>query len=152
VLDQRGKLLRAALGFAGLSRSLSARRTWLHCEKHALSDRWQGDRSCLAEFLIGDVPVDALYVFRGDKFVRVSPYFDSGYFGRLVAIFKERYGPPTTSSGDALAWSGEKVNISVDRRGGRTGGAAWLTTVAEMKESKRLRDEQTKGAAKGLSR
>jgi hypothetical protein len=40
--------------------------------------------------------------------------------------------------------------LSVDRRGGRTGGAAWLTTVAEMKESKRLRDEQTKGAAKGL--
>jgi hypothetical protein len=56
----------------------------------------------------------------------------------------------TSSSDDALAWSGEKVHISVDRYSGRTGGAARLTTVAEMKESKRLRDEQTKGAAKGL--
>ena len=120
------------------------------CEKHAPSERWQGERSCLAQFLIGDVPVDALYVFRGDKFVRVSLHFDSRYFGRLVAIFKERYGPPTTSSDNALAWSGEKVSISVDRYAGGTGGAARLTTVAEMKESKRLRDEQTKGAAKGL--
>jgi hypothetical protein len=55
------------------------------------------------------------------------------------------------SSADALFWNGEKVRVSIHRYAGRaTAGVARLATVVEMKESKRLLDEQTKGAAKGL--
>ena len=125
--------------------------TSAQCENHTPSDRWIGDRSCVTEFRIGSVAVDAIYYFRGGKFVRVSLHFDPRDFGRLVEIFKARYGAPTASTADNLVWAGEKVNVSLRRYvvGGNR-SAAGLTTVAEMKETQRLRDEQTKGAAKSL--
>jgi hypothetical protein len=123
----------------------------LACEDYPKPERWQGERFCAAEFTIGDVQVDAAYVFRGNKFVRVGLSFPAQSFGRVAEIFQERYGPPTTKGRDVLEWSGPNVAISVHRYLGQaTRGYAALTTRAETKESKRLRDEQTKGAAKGL--
>jgi hypothetical protein len=120
------------------------------CEDYARPDRWQGDRNCFVEFKIGDIAVDSLYVFRGNKFVKVIMRFPSPDFARLVTIFQERYGEPTTKSRDLAEWVGTRVNISVRRylSQGAEGQASLVTL--EMQESKRLRDEQTKDAAKGL--
>jgi hypothetical protein len=70
----------------------------------------------------------------------------------VAEIFSERYGEPTTRTTDLLGWVGTKAMVSLHRyRPSVPGeGYAMLATVDEVKESARLRREQTKGAAKGL--
>ena len=121
------------------------------CGAYPADQRWLGDRLCTGAFPLGNVTVTAHYVFRSDKFVRVSLSFPSKDFDRMAAIFTERYGPPTVRDREILTWTGTTTAISLHRYlSGAVGGFAGITTQAEAKESKRLRDEQTKGAAKGL--
>jgi len=108
--------------------------------------------------------VKAIYVFRADHFVSVVLSFSSKEFDRLSAIFIERYGAPTSeerqpyktqgglaTTNQILRWSGPTIAMSVKRYGNKiTEGIASITTQEEVRESMRLRDEQLKGAAKGL--
>jgi hypothetical protein len=126
------------------------------CEAYRPEERWMGDRSC--------VTVDAVYTFRANRFVRVTLMFPARDFGRIAAIFAERYGTPTkvnrgryqTQGGlEALneiqEWGGPSIVITLRRFGSRiTDGTALLTTRSELQELTRLRSEQTKGGAKGL--
>jgi hypothetical protein len=75
-------------------------------------------------------------------------------FDRLAAIFVERYGPPTQRVANILHWSGETTRVILSRYLGNdvTTGYASVTTKAEMQESERLRDEETKGAGELLAR
>jgi hypothetical protein len=122
------------------------------CKDYPRPDRWEGDRFCVVELKIGDIPIDTLYAFRGNKFVRVTMEFPSRDFDRLVAIFQERYGVPTNKRPNFAEWVGARVNISMDRYlhredvspMPRTWGSATLVTTTEKQESKRLADEQTK--------
>jgi len=121
------------------------------CEDFPKAERWSGHRYCFTQFPIGDVIVDAMYRFRADKFVRVGLHFAPKDFDRLGAIFVERYGPPTNKSRDAFVWTGATTEISLHRYvGSSSQGYASIATQAEIRESTRLREEQTKGAAKGL--
>ena len=121
------------------------------CEDIRETERWQGHRYCFAQFLIGNVKIDASYAFRDDKFVRVGLHFASQDFENLRAVFVERYGSPTSESRDLAAWNGSATAIALHRRLGSTAkGYASLATQAELREVTRLRDELTKGAAKGL--
>ena len=123
------------------------------CADYPVASRHLGDRFCPALLLIGDIRVRANYSFRANRMTRVGLLFAPKDFDRLAAIFVERYGPATKlRDRDALTWSGETTSVSLSRYLGMdvTTGYAVITTKAEMQESKRLRDEQTKGAAKGL--
>jgi hypothetical protein len=69
----------------------------------------------------------------------------------MTAIFIERYGQPTKRSNDSIWWIGTQTEISLHQYlTDVTKGFASIMTQAEARESKRLHDEQTKGAAKGL--
>jgi hypothetical protein len=118
---------------------------WLGCTDNPAVDRVMGDRSCIDRTPIGSVEISAVYSFRSDRLVRVELQFATGDFARLSAIFIERYGRPTSRRQDALEWSGTSASVFLGSR-----GYAAIATQAEIRESKRLRDEQTKGAAKGL--
>ena len=75
-------------------------------------------------------------------------------FDRLAAIFVERYGPPTQRVANILHWSGETTRVILSRYLGNdvTTGYASVTTKAEMQESERLRDEETKATGELLAR
>jgi hypothetical protein len=121
------------------------------CDDIAASERWMGNRYCFAELSIGDVSVEATYTFRGNKFVRVGLHFAPRTFDRMLSIFRERYGEPTRTKRDFAEWAGVKVSITVQRYLSQgTSGFAMLVTRAEMEEATRIRDQQTKDAAKGL--
>jgi hypothetical protein len=132
------------------------------CFEYPDETRWLGDRACRHTFLLEDIRVDALYAFRDARFVRVLLTFRSADFNRIVAVFVERYGPPTTETHEAfrtqggldsvnriLAWLGPNVAITLNRHGGKIAeGAAMVTTQDEIRESNRLRREQLKRSAK----
>ena len=134
------------------------------CEDYLSTDRWAGDRHCKIELAIGGIGVWARYTFRADKFVCVNLTFPSKDFEQLVAIFVERYGPPTSTTDEpyktqgglqstnrSLKWTGRTMMITIQRYGGHiTEGSASLGTRADLQEGARLRKEQTKGAAKDL--
>jgi hypothetical protein len=122
------------------------------CADYSVASRHLGDRFCPALLAIGDINVRAIYSFRANRLTRVSLHFASKDFERLVAIFVERYGPATLRNRDGLTWSGRTTSVSLLRflSTDITQGYAQITTLADMQETKRLRDEQTKGAAKGL--
>jgi hypothetical protein len=134
------------------------------CQTYSPEDRWLGNRYCLGAFPLAGIPVDAVYSFRANRFVRVNLTFPAQDFDRLAAIFVERYGPPTSSTreryktkggaeavNEILKWSGPRIAISLERYGSRiTNGSARIVTRSELEESARLHAEQTKGAAKGL--
>jgi hypothetical protein len=134
------------------------------CEDLSSTARWLGDRYCVVEFQIGGIDGKATYVFRRDKFVRVTLDFKSRDFDQLAAIFVERYGAPTSTTQEPyktqgglettnkdLTWTGPLVRITIHRYGSRiTEGWASLATRADSEEAARLRKEQTKGAAKDL--
>jgi hypothetical protein len=122
------------------------------CVDYDATSRPLGDRLCTARLQIADVKVRAAYSFRANQLTRVSLHFAPKDFDRLAAIFVERYGPATVKERDRLNWVGEKTFVSLYRyfNTDLSKGYASITTRAEIEESKRLRDEQTKGAAKGL--
>jgi hypothetical protein len=134
------------------------------CNDSEAAVRWSGDRSCYAQMDLAGMPVDMVYTFRGDRFVRVTLLFASRDFERIAAIFRERYGPPTdlkeepfTTQGGLAAtneiamWAGPTVVIRLRRFLSRIDrGSASLRLLADLQESTRLRNEQTKGAAEGL--
>jgi hypothetical protein len=134
------------------------------CNDIEAAERWNGDRSCYEKFDLAGMPVNAVYTFRGDRFVKVTLLFASRDFERIAAIFRERYGPPTdlkeepfTTQGGLSAtnqtamWDGPTVAIRLRRFLSRiTQGSGSLSLRKEVEESTRLRNEQTKGAAKGL--
>jgi hypothetical protein len=122
------------------------------CSDRPASQRWLGDRTCPAIFDLAGVTVSATYTFRAGRFVSVFLKFPSKNHERVAEIFSERYGEPTTRTTDSLAWIGTKAMVSLHRyRPSVPGeGFATLSTADEVKESARLRREQTKGAAKGL--
>ena len=134
------------------------------CDDIEAAMRWSGDRQCTAKFDLAGMPVGTVYTFRGDRFIRVSLHFASSDFERIAAIFRERYGPPTdlkeepfTTQGGLAAtnetamWDGPTVVIRLRRFLSRIDrGSASLRLLTDLQESTRLRNEQTKGAAKGL--
>lgn len=122
---------------------------WLGCVDNPPQDRVMGDRSCIDRTPIGSIEISAVYSFRSDRLVRVELQFASGDFAQVLAIFVERYGRPTSRRQDALEWSGTNTSVALHRFLGSRGYAA-IATQAEIRESRRLRDEETKGAAKGL--
>jgi len=71
---------------------------WTGCDSYRPEEPWMGDRFCSGAFPLGDITVKAVYAFRANRFVRVTLIFPSRDFGRLAAIFVERYGPPTHST------------------------------------------------------
>jgi hypothetical protein len=85
---------------------------------------------------------------------RVGLSFAPKDFDRLAAIFVERYGPPTQRVANILHWSGETTRVILSRYLGNdvTTGYASVTTKAEMQESERLRDEETKATGELLAR
>jgi hypothetical protein len=95
-------------------------------------------------------------MFRGGGFVHVYMSFKPSDFNMLATVFKARYGPPTSETGNdnlnrKLTWIGP--NVVIDMRyllSEMTVGTATLVTTGEIRESLRLREEQTKDAAKGL--
>jgi hypothetical protein len=91
--------------------------------------------------------------FRANQLTGVMLYFASKDYGRLAAIFLERYAPATAKKSDLLTWSGEKTIILIRRHTDdfTTGGAS-ITTKAELQESKRLQKEETKDAGHDASR
>jgi hypothetical protein len=92
-----------------------------------------------------DVTVSATYTFRAGRFVSVFLKFPSKDYERVAEIFSERYGEPTTRTTDSLSWIGTKAMVSLHRyRPSVPGeGFATLATADEVKESARLRREQT---------
>jgi hypothetical protein len=122
------------------------------CADYSVASRYLGDRFCPALLPIGDINVRAIYSFRANRLTRVSLHFASKDFERLAAIFLERYGPATTRDREGLVWSGKTTSVLLLRHLSTdiTRGYAEITTLADSQETKRLRDEQTKGAAKGL--
>ena len=122
------------------------------CADYPVTNRYLGDRYCPALLLIGDIKVRATYNFRGNRMTSVSLSFPSSNFDRLAEIFRERYGLATHSWAKALIWRGETTYVGLYRYLGTdiTTGYARIATQAEMEQAERLREEQTKGAAKGL--
>jgi hypothetical protein len=124
------------------------------CADYPATQRHLGERYCPALLVMGDINVSARYAFRADRMTHVDLFFAPRDFDRLAAIFLERYGPATATLqvGDRLEWSGERAVVSIARYldANRATGHAEITTKTEIQESKRLFDEQTKGAAKGL--
>ena len=132
------------------------------CFEYPAETRWLGDRACRDTFMLEDIKVDAIYAFRDARFVRVLLTFRSADFDRIVTIFVERYGPPTTDTHEAfktrggldsvnrvMAWLGPNVAITLNRFGNKiVEGAAMVTTQEEIRESNRLRREQLKRAAR----
>jgi hypothetical protein len=123
--------------------------TWGGCADIDAGRRWLGDRLCTGPFDIAGICVKANYVFRSDRFVKVELHFSAHDFDRIAPIFVERYGTPTYRSQDLNRWEGTSVLIMLSRYVDGKGYAS-IATQDELRESKRLRDEQTKGAAKGL--
>ena len=122
------------------------------CDDYPNTNKDLGDRYCPALLRIGDVNVRAIYSFRANRFATVTRYFASDDFGRLAEIFVARYGPTNQRKPDVLIWMGKTTMVGLYHYVGTdfTKGYARITTNTEMEESKRLHEEQTKGAAKGL--
>jgi hypothetical protein len=114
--------------------------------------RWIADRSCPAILDLAGIGVQAEYRFRAGSFTSVILRFPSKDFERIAEIFSERYGEPTNRTTDHLAWVGRKASVALYRRVDKVPSVGWarLTTNEDMHESERIRNEQTKGAAKGL--
>jgi hypothetical protein len=133
------------------------------CGAYPTEQRWLGDRFCAGAFPIGGITVRAVYDFRANRFVRVTLAFRSQDFNDLVVIFRERYGPPTTSTREPFKtqggleainqfhrWTGPTITIGIQLYSGQISeGAATLTTHGELQESARLRAEQLKVAGEG---
>ena len=134
------------------------------CGAYPSEQRWLGDRFCAGAFPIGGITLKAVYRFRVNRFVGVMLTFRAEDFDDLVAMFRERYGPPTTSATEPFKtqgglegtnqlhrWIGPTIAISIQHFSGQISeGAATLTTNRELQESAQIRAEQLKGAAKGL--
>ena len=134
------------------------------CENYPPEQRWMGDRSCSGAFPLADITIHAIYAFRANRFVGVTLMFSSRDFEQVVALFIERYGPPTSSARESYKtqggleatnqihrWTSPKIAIMLRRYGSHNSdGMGTITTRTELEESARLRRELTKGAAKGL--
>ena len=124
--------------------------------------RQLGDRACAGRFVIAETAVQAIYSFREDHFVSVALAYASKDFDRIAAAFIEWYGAPTseerpsfetiggvTATNQILRWGGPVVAMVLRRYAGQiTGGLGSITTQDEVRESRRIHREQTKGTTK----
>jgi hypothetical protein len=109
-------------------------------------------------------PGDAVYTFRRDRFTGVDMTFPSNDFETGAAIFRDRYGAPTTSKEEVFTmkgglkatnrideWIGPTIVIAIQQLGATIDqGRAALGLKSDRQEALRLRRERTKGAAKDL--
>ena len=137
---------------------------WDKCGPFEKDQRWLGDRFCSGAFPLSGVRMEAVYRFRRDRFVGVSMTFPASDFETIAAVFRERFGPPTTSKQERFTtkggleatnrvdqWAGAVILIRLERFSGSIDtGQALLETHQSRQESLRLRQEQIKGAAKDL--
>jgi hypothetical protein len=122
------------------------------CSDYSSGFKYLGDRYCPALLSLGTVRVRAVYSFRANRLTRVGIHFASKDFDQLANIFVERYGAPTYRDRDRLAWDGKRTSVVLYRYldNNPTRGHATITTNAETETMKRLREQQTKDAAKDL--
>jgi hypothetical protein len=113
---------------------------------------------------IAGVRRDAVYTFRRDRFTGVDMTFPSNDFETGAAIFRDRYGAPTTSKEEVFTakgglkatnriddWIGPTIVIAIQQVGATIDqGRAALGLKSDRHEALRLRRERTKGAAKDL--
>ena len=125
-------------------------------------DRQLGDRACTGRFILGGIAVQAIYGFRADNFVSVALNYRSQDFERIVAVFIERYGAPTSeerppfrsldgfkTTNRILRWSGPVIAIVLRRYAVETtDGLGSIATQDELREAHRIFREQTRGGAK----
>jgi hypothetical protein len=137
---------------------------WDRCGLFTNANRWIGDRFCAGAFPLAGVRMDAVYTFRRDRFTGVDMTFPSNDFETVAAIFRERFGAPTTAKEEVFTtkgglkatnrideWIGPTIVIAIRQFGATIDqGPAALGLKSDRQEALRLRREQTEGAAKGL--
>ena len=125
--------------------------------------RMLGDRACTGPVIFGDSSVQAIYSFRADHFVSVAVNYSSKDFDRIVTVFIERYGAPTSeerppfksldgfnTTNQILRWDGPVIAIVLRRYAVETTeGLGSIMTQDEVREARRIFSEQTKGGARG---
>ena len=125
--------------------AVRAQPTWRYCEDVAKplartrefqdparrdAMRRLGERRCVHEFRVGEIPVVADYYLSIARGLRgVVLQFDSDRFEAMKRVFLERYGAPTTATSseslesrigktfrnESLTWKGPTTSISLER-------------------------------------
>jgi hypothetical protein len=132
-----------------------------YCKEH--EDNVNGDAICKADFTVGEIPVTGYFNFR-KGFTRVVLQYNPKDFGRLMAIFQEKYGLPTkkeekeVSTRNGLkyinvryAWLGSKVEIKAvkyDKNISESRASIWLLSDKAVAYEKY--DQSAKQAADDL--
>jgi hypothetical protein len=124
---------------------------------------WLGERICSGSLALGGVDFKTSFAFRRAQFVRAVLTFKSRDFEQVAAMFVERYPTgdetkPYKTPGRTgivepnleLAWTDDLDHFTALWEPALQRASPMLATRAELEESARLRQEQTKGAAKGL--
>jgi hypothetical protein len=132
-----------------------------HCKEH--EENINGDAICKAEFTVGEIPVTGYFYFR-KGFTRVVLQYNPKDFGRMMAIFQEKYGLQTkkeekeVSTRNGLkyinvryAWLGSKVEIKAvkyNKNVSESGAGIWLLSDKAVAYEKY--DQSAKQAADDL--
>jgi hypothetical protein len=167
----------------GVSESkVRAQPTWRYCEDvdkplaRALelrdlargdAMRRLGERRCVHELKIGEIPVVADFYFKGPRGLRgVVVQFAPEQFEAMKRIFLERYGPPTsvtsserqsrigkTFKNESLTWKGSITSVSLEKYP-RALARASLALIEDVRdpgeEARQVDDAARKGSEEQL--